>query len=340
MSTVKEFLKKNPFIFNHYTDFKKERNKKHFNTELEEIFDYQKRRFIQYSGAFNDGYIKDSAYITWLYHVVEKGLTMPDMRLGFGQDKVRELIKCLNEYYKKFPDSVSSNSAIATVNEYYRVHKELGYDLPSDIIKGITKLQIEHPNIAAWNQKSITPEEYFSYQNNFLSFSNSRHCIRNFDSSKPIDINSIIKAIDIARNAPSACNRQPSRVHIVTNKEKIQSILEMQNGSRGFRQLTDKLLIITGDLQTVLGPSEFFDLNTNVGIFIMNLAYALHYKKIGCCILNWYVMPDQDRDARKIACIPDQETIVALMACGYPPEEFKVAISERLNTEDIYSIVE
>lgn len=31
-------------------------------------------------------------------HVLEKGLTMPNRRLGFGQQRVRNLVKYINEY--------------------------------------------------------------------------------------------------------------------------------------------------------------------------------------------------------------------------------------------------
>lgn len=148
----------------------------------------------------------------------------------------------------------------------------------------------------------------------------------------------LIDAIKLAQTAPSACNRQPTNVHIITDYSMIQQCLSMQNGNRGFGDLADKLLIITGDLQTVLGAQEFFDLNTNVGIFIMNLSYALYYHQIGHCILNWYAMPNIDRSLRKITKIPKEENIVAFIVCGYVPDKFKVAVSPRFKVEDIVTI--
>lgn len=144
-------------------------------------------------------------------------------------------------------------------------------------------------------QDFSTPAGYYACINsNFKDFSASRHSIRDFAGEIPVA--RIVDAIDIAKNAPSACNRQPSRVHVVVDKNLIAQCLSLQNGNRGFGNLVNKLLVITGDLSSVLGAQEFFDLNTNVGIFIMNLSYALHYNKVAHCILNWYVLPKEDKN--------------------------------------------
>lgn len=142
----------------------------------------------------------------------------------------------------------------------------------------------------------------------------------------------------MAQTAPSACNRQPTRVHIIENKELIKQCLSLQNGNRGFGNLADKLLIVTGNLQTVLGSQEYFDLNTNVGIFIMNLSYSLHYYEIAHCILNWYALPKTDKNLRKIVEIPEEETVVSFIVCGKAPKEFKIAESPRVPVDEIIKI--
>lgn len=38
-------------------------------------------------------------------HVLEKGLTMPNRRLGFGQQRVRNLVKYINEYISNYDAS-------------------------------------------------------------------------------------------------------------------------------------------------------------------------------------------------------------------------------------------
>lgn len=299
---------------------------------VKEVTNYNINRFYKYSGAFNESKVKDEAYITWLYHVIEKGLSMPNMRLGFGKDKILELSKRIEEYKIKYSDASNTvKDAVSVLLEYERIHNENKYELDNDIKFVISNVKKEYPYIKPIYQKEMTKEEFFKdIDKGFIDFSNSRHCIRDYSEDK-VDINDVKDAIDIARNAPSACNRQPARVHVIRDKETILKCLELQNGNRGFGNLTDVLLIVTGDLRTVLGASEFYDLNTNVGIFIMNLCYALHIKRIGCCILNWYVRPKDDKRLRNIIAIPDEENIVAFISCGMVKEKFKLAESPRLD---------
>lgn len=162
----------------------------------------------------------------------------------------------------------------------------------------------------------------------------SRHSLRNFVGT--IDLNDIKKAISIAQNAPSACNRQPSRAHIINDHSICEQILEVQTGNRGFGLLADKLIVLTSDLNVFLGPRERNDVYVNGGIYAMNLLYALHHCKIGACALNWCSTPEQDMQLRKIISIRPSETVILIIACGNVPANFKIARSPR---NDISTVI-
>lgn len=92
---IKKQLKKIPFLIR----IKKLLTRKRVlsNEQMEEmVFGYFRYRFQHYSGAFIKSKAKDMAYLTWLYHVVEKGLAMPEMKMGFGSEKIKELSKLIN----------------------------------------------------------------------------------------------------------------------------------------------------------------------------------------------------------------------------------------------------
>lgn len=342
MENIKELLKKNKITYQVGIEIKKLIMTTPSEKKIMKIVsDYYINRFYRYSGAFNDTKRKNDAYITWLYHVIEKGLSMPNMKLGFGIDKIEELCKIVKKY--KIEDEIGKKtieSAVAVLLEYQRVHEKLQYKLPIDLEEEIQEIKKKYFNVKPINQHELTKEEFFQWSNaEFSIFSKSRHTVRNY-TKEEIKLEDMIEAIDLARYAPSACNRQHTRVHIVSNKELISKCLKLQSGNRGFGHLGDKLLVVTGDLSVVLGALEFFDLNTNVGIFIMNLCYSLHLKKIGCCVLNWYALPKQDKKLRKILNIPDEENVVAFIICGKVPDKFKIAESPKIDAKEIYTIHE
>ena len=303
---------------------------------LDDVFKYYKKRFYDYSGAFNNGMVKDESYLFWLSHVIEKGLAMPNMRFGFGRDRVIELSSKLLKFSSEY--TVNSSAYMAGVDvlrEYYYIHEKNKYQLSDDIVESI-KPFIKETYVSNTERNVYNPDSFFIHiDDSFEQFAESRHSVRNFSVEENVRIDELLECVKIAQSAPSACNRQPTRVHIISQKDSIRKCLAMQNGNRGFGELANKLLIVTGDLQTVLGAQEFFDLNTNVGIFLMNLSYALYHRKIAHCILNWYALPKEDKAMRCMVGIPDNENIVAFVVCGKVPESFKIAVSPRKDIESI-----
>lgn len=306
---------------------------------LRDFARYYANRFYKYSGVARRTKETDAAYLTWLGHVVEKGLAMPDMRLGFGGERVRELLAKLDAYASAHGQrDLPYIMGVTVLKTYAQVHRERGFALDADILAAIDALpDADAPAVCA--KAEYTREEFFSAKDAaFPELAHARKSVRHYDPGKPIAVERIVRAIELAATAPSACDRQPARVHIITGKEQIAACLALQNGNRGFGHLCDKLLIVCGDLRTIYDAHEFLDLNTNVGIFVMNLSYALYHGEIGHCILNWYAQPELDRKLRAAAGIPEHENVVCLIACGEVPEKFRIAVSPRYEAEHFYVV--
>lgn len=332
---IREQLKKIKFLKSCYHSFRRSLNAQWIL--YLKVITYHALRFARYSGTFHSSYIKDRAYLTWLYHVIEKGLAMPNMRLGFGHDRLLELVDKILSYEARYQRDDVVLDAVSVVLEYERIHGEKHYPLPDDIRNAISVIEKEYPDSKPLYQKEMTKEDYYKELDQpFPAFAASRHSVRNFAGD--ISKDQIISAINIAKQCPSACNRQPARVHIVTEREMIDKCLSMQSGNRGFGHLCDKLLIITGDIRTLMGSQEFMDLGVNVGIFMMSLSYGLHYNKVAHCILNWYATPNVDKKLRKLLDISDYETIFAYIVCGDVPEKFKLVMSPRLDVKEFYTV--
>ena len=99
--------------------------------------------------------------------------------------------------------------------------------------------------------------------------------------------------------------------------------------------MADKVLVVTADLAGIGEARERNDLYTNGGMFLMNLCYALFYYKVAHCILNWSRSPAEDKLARRIFEIKPSESIVAILTCGEPPDEFDVAMSPRKTLAEV-----
>ena len=170
----------------------------------------------------------------------------------------------------------------------------------------------------------------------FKNFLKSRYSVRNFYGK--ISIKKILEAIEIAINSPSACNRQPSRVHIIKSKYLKREVLKLQGGNRGFGHLADKVLIVTAELSGYRDVSERNGVFVDGGLFSMNLLNALHYQKIAACPLNWYNSNTNDLKLRQLLSLPKSETVIMMIACGGLPNEVKLAYSKKNNINTIHTI--
>jgi hypothetical protein len=300
---------------------------------------------IKFSGYFNqEGHDAALANIIATYHVVEKGLTMPNRRFVFGRSvvcKLMEQIECFEKHFGAFDEQVVHAADVVT--DYYDIHSELEHEKNEAILDDVLKAKLSafckrHQNPDRIRQVQTTKESFYKEREAaFGRFAWMRHTLRHY-ASKPLTEERIGKAVALALSTPSACNRQYCRVHLISNQKEIKAVLEIQKGNRGFGHLANKLLVITADLEGLIDAKERNDLFTNGGMFLMNLCYSLFYHEIAHCVLNWSKSPEEDIAFRKIVRIKESENIIALLACGETPDVFYVAASPRKSLKDVLVI--
>lgn len=298
---------------------------------VSKAYRYDRRRYLAYSDSFLlKGNIELLGNIIKHYHVIEKGLTMPETRLGFGQKALMRLIGECDHYIKLYGNGDTQlQHCLAVIKEYQDFHLHRNFALPDDVVQSIDRIQSFNSHRFVSSQKVTTRDTYFvCVGESFDTFSNSRASVRHF-SNEDIPIERIEAALDLARNTPSACNRQSWRAYVYQDKQQIQGILDEQGGNRGFGHLANKLIVITGELG---GFSHSFERNQvfiDGGMYAMNVLYSLHFYKIAGCILNCSTTPERDLKLQQLCGTPKSEVFIAMIVCGIPPETFKIASSPR-----------
>lgn len=294
------------------------------------LHDYNRYINCSASKGFTDS-TKLAGKIVVDYHAIEKGLTMPEVRLGFGKQKVISLIRNCEEYIARYgKDNIQLLHAVGVILEYRDLHIQDGYDLAPEILTATERILGAFPEVMVASQKSTTHDDYFKQsKSDFYSFSNSRSSVRNFDSRKEVPLEKILEALDLAKNTPSVCNRQSWRSYILTDMDKIEKILKIQGGNRGFGHLADKLIIITAELGVFAGVPERNQAFVDGGMYLMNALYALHYYRIAACPLNCCADLIKENKYREICHTKSSEVYISMIACGIPAEHFKIPASKR-----------
>ena len=294
-------------------------------------FSYDRAQFMENAGALHlDREAAARAEIVMSYHVLEKGLTMPRRRLGFGKGAVVHLMNLVDSFERRFgAGDAQVRHAVGVLRAYRELHR--GWPEPMPRLDAFLAARAD---VRAAVEPHVTRSAFFAAKDApFPEFAASRHVVRHF--AGPVPRETIESAVALATTAPSACNRQHARVHVVDDPALRDRLFAAQGGTRGFGQDADKVIVVTADLSAVRWGWERHDCYVNGGIFVMNLCYALHYFGVAHCILHWSVPPEADRAAHGFLGIPPNEAIVQVIACGMPPEEFDVAASPRLAASEV-----
>ena len=273
-------------------------------------------------------------------HMIEKGMSLSAPRKGFGQQKIKELFEMMDQYLKLgYPsDGMPFQDAIIVLNAYVQMQRKLGYENADMIekLKSYDKYRIDGLTAGI---KHDTRENLLSNADKpFPEFFYSRHSMRQFDS-KIINIEDIKKAIKIAQKAPTACNRQASKVYLYTDKEINAALGELSAGNTGFQQEVQNYFVVTADVSAFYDTFERNQVYVEAGLFSMALVEALHYYGIGSCILQNGEYYKKNRKFKDICKnIPENERIILFVAIGYYKDEFSYAVSLRKNVEDVFVV--
>ncbi len=309
-----------------------------WQTRLGEIANKINDLKLFYKYSFTEKKIKSKesyvAFLTKQYHIVEKGLALPDPRKGFGKPKILLLINKSKEYLSLYEEDKLINNIKETLQQYLirnpqlKVVDQSYYSTIFDFIKS---------NISVDNRggvKSLSLNEINNYTNiNFDDFIKSRTSVRNF-SKESVLKEDVEKAVDLARFTPSVCNRQSWKVYYFRNKELKNKLLKLQGGNNGFTESINQVLIVTVDTRkfTQLESNQMF---VDGGLFAMNLLLGLHAQQIASCCLNTCVPYTVENKIKDLAKIPESERLIMMIGIGKFKDNFEVAISDRKLKEEL-----
>lgn len=261
-------------------------------------------------------------------HRLEKGLSYPNFREGFGAEAYRSLISCMNKYKtnKHDLDDVVYQTGVSVINEYIRRHVNTKIDT--------TYLQqqlalLKHGEIEDFGGTLDLRYEDVEKDTkaDFRTFLFSRHSVRDF-STEDVPLSKINAALEMAGQTPSACNKQPWFTYVVKNEEIIEEIMKIKGPLSGEDNIKC-LLLVTADNDYLLDFSERKQGFIDAGMYAATLLYALHHQNLATCPINARTFENKDNKVKKILNIPNSQDFIFFVVVGNYLEEFRVTKSKR-----------
>lgn len=280
--------------------------------------------------------------IMFFTHQIEKGLSHTDLRYGFGKGVLEQLAPLMEALRRTDPDAAGNGvyrTAVSALHEYRERHEAAGVDLAymrrlfdDRVWDDLTETDDRTGGVLAVRAADKRGNASLT----FAQLMEARHSVREF-ADLPIAAADILPAVETAMRTPSVCNRQPTRVHIVTDPRLIERALTLQGGFRGY-PTPPALVLITADNQAFMNQDERNEGYTDGGLFGMSLLLALEERGLAACPLNTMLPMRRDEATRRLLGIPDGEFLVMYIAVGRFRDEVRTCKSQRFAADDIVTV--
>ena len=136
-----------------------------------------------------------------------------------------------------------------------------------------------------------------------------------------VDMNDIIKCLEAARMAPSACNSQPWKFIVVDDKEKLQEIADAAEGFGMNKFAQNAPIIVAVVLEKMNASARIGSLLKRKDYCMLDLGMAVEHfclqaadLGLGTCIMGWF----NEKRIAKLLNIPRGKRIPLLITLGHP----------------------
>lgn len=137
----------------------------------------------------------------------------------------------------------------------------------------------------------------------------------------PVSREDVLKCLEAARMAPSACNSQPWKFIVVDDKEKLMEMADAAEGL-GMNKFTRGVPVMvavvlekmnaTARLGSLLKHKDYSMLD--LGMAVEHFCLQAAELGLGTCIMGWF---DEKRIARLLG-VPRRKRIPLIISLGYP----------------------
>ena len=165
-----------------------------------------------------------------------------------------------------------------------------------------------------------------------------RQSYRQYDTNRPVEDEKLMKCIEAARLAPSACNAQPWKF-IALHEPELRAEVGRCAASMGMNKFcieAPMLVVIvlekpnlSSKIGSVLKDKEYTLID--IGIAAEHFCLQAAELGLGTCMIGWF----DEKKVRKLLDIPSSKRIPLLICAGYPASPLRPKI--RKDPEKIYS---
>ena len=270
-------------------------------------------------------------------HRLEKGLLSKPRRDVFALQYIEETVVCYAASLKETNPSkrVSAGElgwAHDVLNEYFAVtgtHPLLDklrslYQALPEPAETITPIRSE---VRIPYKRDLSGKPAVNYDS-LLKLARHRRSVRWF-RQEPVPREVIEKAVAVAAESPSACNRQPFSFLVFDQPDYVQKVADLPGGTVGFNHNFPCIVVVLGKLSNYFDERDRHLIYIDGSLAAMSFVLAIEAQGLSTCCINWPDIQEREEKAREVLNLQADERPVMFIAVGYPDPEGLVAYSEK-----------
>jgi nitroreductase len=270
-------------------------------------------------------------------HRLEKGLIMEPFRFPYARDYIAETVDIFAGVRKAHPNAHLTGWAQDVLTKYMSYVGEGSELVP--LRKKFESVLTKHSPPPRSGDRARTPYAFTNSlpDNSYDALRNiviTRASVRHFDQ-RPVPAEVVENALDLARRAPSACNRQPFRYLLAQTWEHAQSIASISLGTGGYLHEISNIAVVIGDLSNFEEPRDRHLIYVDGSLSSMLFVLGLHSQKVGACCINWPDVEQKEAEIAELLGLKPYERPIMLIAFGYPKDAAQVPYSEKKSVQEI-----
>lgn len=270
-------------------------------------------------------------------HRLEKGILSRPRRTLFALDYIEETVAC---YAAALQETDPAVRVAADELRWTQDVLDTYFDLagPHPLVDRLRDAYARLPNDvhASAPDRAETRVPYLrdlsrpaavDYED-LLALARHRRSVRWFRQT-PVPRAAIERAVAVAAESPSACNRQPFEFRVFDDPALLRRVAALPAGTAGFHHNFPCVVVVVGKLSNYFDERDRHVIYIDGALASMAFLYALESQGLSTCCINWPDLPDREAAARDLLRLTPDERPVMFIAVGYPDPDGLVAYSQK-----------
>ncbi|GLI26090.1 hypothetical protein ARHIZOSPH14_03320 [Agromyces rhizosphaerae] len=264
-------------------------------------------------------------------HRIEKGLTMRPRRPVFARDYITETIEFYEDAVRQVQTSPGTMEpsemewAHDVLTEYFRVVDHADETVAAALARfERAGHDAEFTGKVPYPKKTLSEVGY----DQLHELAMQRRSVRWFDQ-RPVPRELMDKALLLARQAPTACNRLPYEFRVFDEPEMVRTVANIPFGTAGYADNIPSIVVVIGKLESYFSPRDRHAIYVDSSLAAMSFLLALETLGLSSSIINWPDFEPLERKMQKTLGLKTTDRVVMLIAVGYSHSEGLVPFSQK-----------